>query len=62
MDTLSLILVFVMACYLSFKGGTKYGQYALYISLMSLPKKELQSWIDAFKDMHDKAISREEGE
>lgn len=62
MNELTLILVFIMACYLSFKGGIKYGQHSLYLAMMSLPKDEMHRLMDSFRKKYENAINRKEGD
>ena len=39
MNTVALILVFVMACYVSFKAGMNFGQFKLFKALAYMPEE-----------------------
>ena len=49
MNTVALILVFVMACYVSFKAGINYGQFKLYKALAEMPDEMRKSLFDHYK-------------
>lgn len=48
-NTVALILVFVMACYVSFKAGINFGQFKLFESLTEMPDEMRKSHFDHYK-------------
>lgn len=48
-NTVALILVFVMACYVSFKAGINFGQFKLYKALAEMPDEMRKSHFDHYK-------------
>lgn len=50
MNTLSQILVFVMACCVSCKAGMAYGQIKIYRALTDLPEEETMRLLRIFRD------------
>lgn len=49
MNTVVLILVFVMACYVSFKAGINFGLFKLYKALAEMPDEMRKSHFDHYK-------------
>ena len=48
-NTVALILVFVMACYVSFKAGINFGQFKLFKALAEMPDEMRKSHFDHYK-------------
>ena len=58
-NTVALILVFVMACYVSFKAGINFGQFKLYKALAEMPDEMRKNHFDHYKQQL-KNIDKEE--
>ena len=48
-NTVALILVFVMACYVSFKTGINFGQFKIFKALAEMPDEMRKSHFDHYK-------------
>lgn len=55
MNTLALILVFVMACFVSFKAGMDYGQFKLFKALAYIPDEMRNEHFAHYKQEVEKA-------
>lgn len=55
MNTLALILLFVMACFVSFKAGISYGQYTLFKALAYIPDEMRNEHFTHYKQEVEKA-------
>lgn len=49
MNTVALILVFVMACYVSFKAGMSFGKFKIFKALAEMPDEMRKSHFDHYK-------------
>ena len=49
MNTVALILVFVMACYVSFKAGMSFGQFRIFKALAEMPDEMRKNHFDHYK-------------